>query len=158
LLLVLASLAIYVYQLRHTPADESVEAPNAVAGEEVALDRLDAHLEKTDDQEQLRVTLRLRGLGTDPIECYLFLVARSENSASIQWAIWPPGSPGLAISAGGHFHAAHPASGHSLLLGDSWEHIDALLPLAADQPAYDSVVVYLVRPNGNILLERPFAL
>ena len=63
----------------------------------------------------------------------------------------------MAISAGGHFHAAHPASGYPLSLGRGWQSIDAVLARTPGQPPFDSVSVYVVGPNGNILLERPFA-
>ena len=60
--------------------------------------------------------------------------------------------------AGGHFHAAHPATGYAVSLTSSWARLDAILPIASGQPPFDSVVVYVVNAGGNILLAHPFAL
>jgi hypothetical protein len=92
------------------------------------------------------------------VDCFVFVVARSEHGNPKPWAIWPADRPGMAISAGGHFHAAHPASGHALALSSSWQPVEAVLTHVPGQPPFDSLVVYVVGPGGNILLARPFAL
>jgi hypothetical protein len=160
LLVALAFLAAYAYQMRLQEAEEAAEPP---APEEslapIELDRFAARLERSgDEDERLTVSLRLRATGVNAIDCFLFIVARGERGTPKPWSIWPEESPGLAISAGGHFHAAHPASGHPLALTSAWQRVDAVLSHAAGQPSFDSVVVYVVSPGGNILLARPFAL
>lgn len=160
LLVALAFLAAYAYQIRLREAENAAEPP---APEEslapIELDRFSARLEKSDDQqERLSVSLRLRATGVTAIDCFVFVVARAEHGSPKPWSIWPAESPGMAISAGGHFHAAHPASGYPLTLGDGWQRVDALLPHTPGQPSFDSVVVYVVGANGNTLLARPFAL
>jgi len=160
LLIALAFLAALGYQLRQREAEEAAEPPPLApsSASAVELDRFSARLEKSSDGERLTVGLRLRAGTPDPLPCFVFVVARSERGTPKQWAIWPSETPGLAISAGGHFHAAHPASGHPLNLTDAWERVDAVLPVAPGQPPFDSVVVYVVNGGGNILLSRPFAL
>lgn len=157
LLVVLSLLAAGVYQLRQRPPDDSGESAGAAPLAPVELDRFSARLEKANDEERLTVTLLLRSTGAEPLECFVFVVARAERGAPRPWAIWPAESPGMAISAGGHFHAAHPASGYPLSLGRDWERIDAVLPRTPGQAPFDSVSVYVVGANGNVLLERPFA-
>ena len=158
LLVALAFLAALGYQLRQQEAEEAVEpvvtAPNAP----IELDRFSARLEKTNEGERLAVGLRLRASGPEPVDSFVFVVARTERGTPKQWAIWPADSPGMAISAGGHFHAAHPATGYALSLTGSWARVDAVLPVASGQPPFDSVVIYVVNASGNILLAHPFAL
>lgn len=158
LLVAFAFLAALGYQLRQQEAEQAAEPAAMAPSSPIEFDRFSARLEKNNDGERLTVGLRLRATGVDPIPCFVFVVARTERGTPKQWAIWPADTPGLAISAGGHFHAAHPASGHPLTLSDGWERIDAVLPIADGQPPFDSVVVYVVNGAGNILLSRPFAL
>jgi len=157
-LVAVALLGAYAYQLRHQQPDEAQEASSAAPLAPIEVDRFSARLEKSNDEERLSVGFRLRSNAKDPLECYLFVVARTERGTSRSWAIWPSGSPGLAISAGGQFHAAHPASGHPLSLGRDWERIDAVFDRTPGQQPFDSVSIYVVSGNGNILLARPFAL
>lgn len=157
LVVVLAVLVAGVYQLRRPEPEEATESASAAPLAPVELDRFSARLEKSNDEERLTVSLRLRATGAEPLECFVFVVARTERGSPRPWAIWPSESPGMAISAGGHFHAAHPASGYPLSLGRGWERVDAVLPRTPGQPPFDSVSVYVVGPNGNILLARPFA-
>ena len=154
----LGLLVAYVAQIRHRQAEDAADTPADEPSAPVELDRFSARLEKSNDEERLTVSLRLRAGSGGPIECYLFIVARTERGSPRPWAIWPAESPGMAISAGGHFHAAHPASGHPLSLGSGWERVEAVLPRTPGQPPFDSVSVYVVGESGNVLLERPFAL
>jgi hypothetical protein len=155
LLLTLASLAAFGYQLRRWEAEHVSEPVNPPAPIEV--DRFAARLEKGSDDERLNVSLRLRATGAESIECFVFVVARSDRVTPRVWAIWPGRAPG-AISSGGHFHAAHPASGHAATLTEEWERIEAVIPRQPGQPPFDEVVAYVVSPAGTILLARPFAL
>ncbi len=137
------------------------EAEKTAAGSQprvIEVDRFSARLEKSDDKERLIVSFRLRSSLPEALGCYVFVVARADRATPKLWAIWPTQNPGLAISAGGNFHAAHPSSGHLLQLGDSWSRIDATLPRTVGQPPFDFAVVYVVAPDGNILLAHPFPL
>jgi hypothetical protein len=122
----------------------------------VEIDRVSARLEKSDSSERLIVSLTVRAAGPSPLNCFLFVVARADRAIPRLWAIWPTENPGLAISAGGHFHAAHPASGHSLELDDGWQRVDAVLPRTPGQPPFDFAVAYIVGPSGTVLLAHPF--
>ena len=158
LLVALAFLAAYVLQVRRDDLLAPAEVTPAEPSAPIELDRFSARLEKTNDIERLAVSVHLRATAAESLGCFVFVVARSERGARKTWAIWPPSSPGMAISAGGHFHAAHPATGHPLTLTSAWERIDAVLPLRKGQPPFDTVALYVVADNGNILLSRPFAL
>lgn len=138
--------------------DAAPATPRPPAPIVVEADRFTAHLERSADAEQLSVSVRLRTNAPEPLVCFAFLVARTDRGAPRAWSIWPSEIPGHAISAGGHFHAAHPTTGFPLSLTPSWARVDATLPLAAGQPEFDFVVVYVVNPDGEILLARPFPL
>jgi hypothetical protein len=60
------------------------------------------------------------------------------------------------ITAGGHFHGADPTAGFSLTLTDTWQRITATVPSPSGTPAFDTVVVYVLNPQGTVLLARPF--
>lgn len=158
MLIALVFLAAYGYQVRLQRDEETAEPAPAAPSSPIELDRFAARLEKTNEGERLTVGLRLRTSAAGPLDCHVFVVARTDRGTPHGWAIWPPDSPGMAISAGGHFHAAHPASGYSVSLNSGWQRVDAVLPLPEGRPPYDSVVVYVVGDSGNILLARPFSL
>lgn len=158
LLIALAFLAALAFRLRQREAEQATEPIGVAPPAPIEVDRFSARLEKTSDEERLLVGLRLRANGDEPIEGFVFVVARSDRATPKVFAIWPPLNPGTAISAGGHFHAAHPASGHPATLGPEWERIDAVIERLPGQPPFDQVVVYVVGGGGTVLLARPFAL
>lgn len=158
LLVGLAFLAAYALQLREQEPEPVVREATDRPSAPLELDRFSARLERTNEIDRLAVSVRLRANLVDPVTCFVFVVARTERSPRKAWAIWPPSSPGMAISAGGHFHGAHPASGHALDLGGAWQRVDAVIPMAKGQAPFDTIAVYVVAPNGHILLARPFAM
>ena len=124
----------------------------------IEVDRFTARRERSEDGERLSVSLRLRSTLPQPIEGFVFVVARNDHASPRVWAIWPPESAGTAISAGGHFHGATPSAGQGLTVGHSWERVTAVLPHEPGQAPFDSVTIYFVSPQGQILLTRPFAI
>jgi hypothetical protein len=60
------------------------------------------------------------------------------------------------ITAGGYFHGANPSSGFSMTLTDAWQRITATVSNPDGGPTFDTVVVYVISPNGSMLLVRPF--
>ncbi len=124
----------------------------------VEFDRFSARQERSEGGERLSVSLRVRATSPEPMRGYVFLVARNDHVTPHLWAIWPPQAKGLAITAGGHFHAGNPSSGEVLSLSDRWERINAVLPHEPGQPPFDTVTVYVVSPQGQVLLSRPFGI
>lgn len=122
----------------------------------VLFDRFAARRERSDEGDRLSVTLRLRTSAAVSLPCFVFLVARSEQSSPRRWAAWPPQALGSAVSAGGHFHGATPSAGFPVTLSETWERVSATLPQPPDGESYDTVIVYVVDPAGRILLARPF--
>jgi hypothetical protein len=136
---------------------ERAEAPQSESSL-IEFDRLSARLEKSSDTERLVVGIRLRANVVSPIDCFVFVVARSGRGGPQVAVVWPTEQAGRAISAGGHFHAADPASGYPVALGTSWEKITAVLPHKVGEAPFDSVVVYVVSAQGDTLLARPYPL
>ncbi|HUI27219.1 MAG TPA: hypothetical protein VL403_14145 [Candidatus Kryptonia bacterium] len=136
--------------------------PTTTAGAEAAptieIDRFAARHERGGDGERLSVSLRLRTNLPEPLSGFVFVVARNDHVTPHIWAIWPPEAVGAAITAGGHFHGAAPASGQPLTMSGSWERITAVLPHDLGAPPFDTVTVYFVSPQGQIILSRPFEL
>ena len=60
------------------------------------------------------------------------------------------------ILAGAHFHGSTPSTGYRLLLANAWIRVTASVPDPAGNASYDTVVVYVLDPEGRTLLARPF--
>jgi hypothetical protein len=122
----------------------------------VWFDRFAARRERSDEGDRLSVTLRLRTSASVSRPCFVFLVARNEQSTPRRWAAWPEQSQGPAVSAGGHFHGATPTAGFPVTLSEEWERVSATIPQPPGGEHFDTVIVYVVDPAGRILLARPF--
>jgi hypothetical protein len=90
--------------------------------------------------------------------CYVFVLARNDHASPKVWAVWPTQGPGGAITGGGHFNSSNPAAGQAVTLDSGWTRIYAALDQPQGQAAFDTVMVYVVSPKGEVLLARPFAL
>ena len=123
----------------------------------VLFDRFAVRRERSDEGDRLSLSLRLRTSASVSLPCFVFLVARSDQATARLFAAWPAQAQGSAVSAGGHFHGARPESGYAITLTDTWERVTATIPQPAGAP-FDVVVLYVVDPNGRILLTRPFKL
>lgn len=137
---------------RHTEEDARLQR------EAIDFDRFSTRRERSAEGERLSVSLRLRTSIGVSLPCYVFVVARAERPAPKLWAIWPAQPPGPAVTASGHFHGSAPSSGYAVTLSDTWTRVDATIPVpsAAAGAGFDTVVVYVVDPDGRILLSRPF--
>jgi hypothetical protein len=122
----------------------------------VLFERFSARHERIDDTDMLSVSLRLRTSASVSLPCYVFVVARNDQASPKVWAIWPPQPPGPAITASGHFHGATPSMGSSITLSDQWERLTASIPQPSGSAPFDTVSIYVVDPEGRILLARPF--
>jgi hypothetical protein len=116
-----------------------------------------ARREKSSDAERLSVVMRLRLSARTPIDCYVYIVARNEHVSPKVWVPWPEQATS-ALTTGGHFRGSSPPSGQAIKLTASWTRLNATIPHPIGRPPFDTVTVYLVGSEGEILLERPFAL
>ena len=124
----------------------------------VEFDSFSARHEKSSDSERLHVGLRLRVNAPSAMNCFVFVLARNDHTSPKLWAAWPPQGPGGAITAGGHLSSSNPAGGQPITLTTGWTRIAATLDHPIGKPPFESVMIYVVSPRGEILLARPFAL
>jgi hypothetical protein len=122
------------------------------------LDRFSSRRERSSDIDRLYVSFRIRLTAAATIDASVFVVARNDQVTPRLWAVWPPQAPGDAVSAGGHLRQPKPGSGHTLTLSNHWTRVIATLDHPPSRPPFDTVMVYIVNTNGDILLARPFAL
>jgi hypothetical protein len=151
----LALTAALLFGRRFPSQDPDAPAAPAAASK-VEFDRFSARVERDDQGERLSVSLRLRTTANGAQDCFAFVVARNDSAAPRHWSIWPPQPPGPAITAGGHFHGTDPSSGFGVTLTDDWQRITATVPTPAGVRTFDTVVVYVLDGEGEILLARPF--
>jgi hypothetical protein len=124
----------------------------------VEIDNVSTRRERNSEGERLQVSLRLRLNASGTMECYVFVVARNDHASPKLWAVWPTQGAGGAITGGGHFNGSNPTAGQDVKLASSWLRINATLDQPQGKPPFDTVMVYVVSPKGEILLVRPFAL
>jgi hypothetical protein len=117
-----------------------------------------ARQERSTDAERLTVSLRVRLTKPGSVDAYVYVLAHNDHVSPRVWAVWPTQGPGGVVTAGGHLRTQNPASGEAVKLSSSWTRITATLDHPPGRPPFDTVYVYLVDPNGEILLARPFAL
>jgi hypothetical protein len=130
------------------------EEPEAESSGLVQFDRFSAHLERSPEGERLGISLRLR-TNNESLPCYTFVVARNDHVVPRVWAIWPQQAPGPAMTSGGHFHGSRPDAGYPITLSDSWQRVNATLPVPQKE-TFDTVIVYVLAADGKVLLSRPF--
>jgi hypothetical protein len=121
----------------------------------VLFDHFAIRRERSDEDDRLSISLRLRTSASVSLPCFVFMIARNDQATPRVWAAWPPQAQGLAISAGGHFHGATPDAGYAVTLSDTWERVTATIPQSTGT-SFETVIVYVVDPGGRILLARPF--
>jgi hypothetical protein len=135
------------------------DSPEPIALPLVEFDTFAARREKNSDSERLHVSLRLRLAASGNLDCYVFVLARNDHTSPKIWAVWPAQGPGGAITGGGHLSGSNPAGGQAVtLLASRWTSITATLDQPRGKSPFDTVMVYVVSPKGEILLARPFAL
>jgi hypothetical protein len=123
----------------------------------VEFEKFSTRREKSSDGERLQVALRLRLNASGSMDCYVFVLARNDHASPKLWAVWPTQGPGGAITGGGHFNGSNPTAGQAVTLASGWMRINATLDQPPGKPLFDTVMVYVVSPKGEILLARPFA-
>jgi hypothetical protein len=145
-----------VSERRHGAAGSEEAEPETTPFFDIA--NFAARQERSADAERLTVSLRVRLTKPGSIDAYVYVLARNDHVSPRLWAVWPTQGPGGVVTAGGHLRTQNPASGEALKLSPSWTRITATLDHPPGRPPFDTVYLYLVDPNGEILLARPFAL
>ncbi len=157
LLILISALGVALLLRRSVFDDVDVSARRArVQHEAIEFDRFSARRERSAEGDRLTVALRLRTTMGVSLPCYVFVLARNEQTTPKLWGIWPPQPPGAAVTSGGHFNSSSPTTGQPITLTDRWERITATIPHPPGAVAFDGVEVYVVDPDGRILLARPF--
>jgi len=157
LLLLIAALGVAVVLRRSVfETDDQPIQRARTQHDAIEFERFSARRERSPEGDRLSISMRLRTSMSVSLPCYVFVVARNDQASPKLWAIWPPQPAGPAITAGGHFHGASPSSGYAVTLSDQWERIDATVPHPSGGLTFDTVEVYIVDPEGRILLSRPF--
>jgi len=117
-----------------------------------------ARIEKSTDTERLTIGCRLRLTAPGSVDGFVYVLARNDHVSPKLWGIWPPQEPGGALSAGGHFRSSTPQTGEAVHLSPSWTRIAATIDHPLGRAPYDTAIVYVLSPKGEILLARPFGL
>ena len=138
--------------------DSGTEAETNTATPGIEVADFSARREKSSDAERLTVALRLRLRGRSVLDGYIFVLARNDHTSPKMWAVWPTQGPDGAVTAGGHFRGNNPVTGQEIRLTNGWSRVNAVLPHPFERPPFETVIVYVVSPKGEILLTRPFAL
>ncbi len=148
--------AVDEHRHKAEPNGEGAAEPASVAL--VDFDSFMTRRERSSDVERLSVSLRLRLTAPGTLDSYLYILARNDRVSPRLWAVWPPQGPDGAVTPGGHFRGNTPTTGEPVKLTSSWTRITASIEHPPGQPPFDTVMVYVVSPKGEILLARPFAL
>ncbi|HVO24648.1 MAG TPA: hypothetical protein VMW56_13570 [Candidatus Margulisiibacteriota bacterium] len=147
-----------VSERRHSVAGNSEAAAEPESTPLFDIANFAARQERSADAERLTVSLRVRLTKPGSVDAYVYVLARNDHVVPRLWAVWPTQGPGGVVTAGGHLRTQNPASGEAVKLSPSWTRITATLDHPPGRPPFDTVYVYLVNPDGEILLARPFAL
>jgi hypothetical protein len=138
-------------------ASQRDEAADTVPPALIDLDSFVTRQEKSSDAERLTVSLRLRLTAPGSVDCQVYIVARNDRVTPRIWAVWPPQGTAGAVTTGGHFLGGSPPTGTALTLTPRWTRVTASLDHPPGQPPFETVIVYVVAPDGRILLTHPFA-
>lgn len=155
-LLVLITALGVALVLRRSVFDDGDVVERARVHEAIEFGRVWARRDGNADGDWLTVVMRLRTTMSVSLPCYLFVLARNDQATPKLWGIWPPQTPGSAVSAGGHFNSSSPTNGQAVTLTDQWERIEATIPQPRGALPFESIEIYVVDPDGRILLARPF--
>lgn len=154
----LGYLTLQAINERRQRADGTEQRTESATLPLVDVSSFSARRERSADAERLSVSLRLRLTAPGIVDCFVYVLARNDRISPKLWGVWPTQGPSGAVTAGGHFGPTNPESGAALSLTPSWTRITATIDHPPGRPPFETVMVYVVSPKGEILLSRPFAL
>lgn len=134
----------------------ALDPPNEV--QPIELGNFSTRIEKTTKSERVVVSFKVRLSTATSRDAFVYVAARNDQAERGVWGVWPPQEPTGAFTKGGHFRSHDPTTGHAIHLIDSWQRITAPIEQPRASAAFDTVIVYIVAADGEILLARPFAL
>lgn len=136
-------------------------APGPVADEPgpealIDVDAFSTRLVRTTEGERLNMALRLRLTRPGILDCHVYLVARNDRATPKLWAVWPPEAAGSNVTGGGHFRGGATPRGEPISVGAGWTRVAGTVSHPTGRPPFETVVLYVVARNGQVLLARPF--
>lgn len=154
---VVAALAYLTFKNLEARRDYRITEPIEEA-QPIALGNFSTRIEKTTKSQRLVVSFKVKLNTTTPLESFVYVAARNDHAEPGVWGVWPPQEPSGAFTKGGHFRSHDPTTGHAIRLVDSWQRVTAPIEQPRGTPTFDTVIVYIVAADGEILVARPFAL
>lgn len=158
LVAVVAGLGYLTFEVGSRKDAAGAGADDPGPGTLIDVDAFSTRLVRTADGERLTLGVRLRLTRPGPVDCHVYFVARNDRATPKLWAVWPPESAGTNVTGGGHFSGGAVPTGKPLSLGTSWTRVTGSVTHPAGRPPFETVVLYVVARNGQVLLARPFAL
>lgn len=158
LIALVVTLAYLTYQTGIEQRQHAESANENSARSTLPLVELEGYLprrEKSSDLQRLNVSVRLRLNAPGTLDCWVFVVARNDQVTPKVWAVWPPGAT-AAITAGGHFRGTNPTSGQPVTLSSTATRINASINQPSGEPAFETVMIYVVNEAGEIIVARPY--
>lgn len=156
LVAVVAGLGYLTFEVGSRKAEPG-PAPDEPAPEAlIDVDAFSTRIVQTPEGERLTIAVRLRLTRPGTFDCHVYLVARNDRVTPKLWAVWPPQSAGINVTGGGHFSGRAAATGEPLTLGPRWTRIAGAVTHPPGRPPFETVVLYVVTRDGQVLLARPF--
>lgn len=124
----------------------------------IELGNFSTRIEKTAKSQRLVVSFKVRLTTPTALDSFVYVAARNDHTTPAVWGVWPRQEPGGAFTQGGHFRSHDPKTGYSVRLVDAWQRVTAPIEQPKGTATFDTVIVYIVAADGEILLARPFGL
>lgn len=157
--LVAAVAALAYLTLTNLQARREYSTPETVSeAPPIELGNFSTRIEKTAKSQRLVVSFKVRLSTPKELDSFVYVAARNDHATPGVWGVWPRQDAGGAFTQGGHFRSHDPKTGYSVKLIDSWQRVTAPIEQPKGTTAFDTVIVYIVAADGQILLARPFAL
>jgi hypothetical protein len=154
---VVAGLAYLTFVNLRAPRDYSA-AETIDEAHPIELGNFSTRIEKTAKSQRLVVSFKVRVTTPAALDSFVYVAARNDHTTPGVWGVWPRQEPGGAFTQGGHFRSHDPKTGFGVRLVDSWQRVTAPIDQPKGTALFDTVIVYIVATDGEILLARPFAL
>lgn len=157
LVAVVAALGYLTLRLAHreTVPDEPLPAD---LGALVEVQNFRARRVETEAGRQIQISVQIRTSANWSIPVQVFFVAKPNSPGAKHYGVWPTLGADGVVTAGGHVRGGRSSSAAETTLTQSWTRLTGIIPEPTSLPRYESVIVYVVGPRGEVLLSRPFSL